>query len=167
LSYVAAAQAKAGDVKAALRTADAIEERYRQGEAAKEVVLAQLGAGDVKGALQTAGVIKSIYWRVEALAEVAKAQAKTDRVAAADTFRKAFAEAGQDGGLVRDEEPGWGSLRNAAVCHLLQAQAEAGFEKEAAAYASDRDAPRLRTQALTSVARGLVARQEAEKRPRE
>jgi hypothetical protein len=166
LRTITGAQAGAGDVKGALQTASAIEGEYPKGEALKEVLMAQLRSGDLKGGLQTAAAIQSVFWRVTALAEIAKAQAKAgDRAAAAETFRKAFAETGKEGENVRDEEPGRGGLRNGALCLIVRAQAEAGQEEEAITWAAKQPSPLLKAQALLSIAQGMAPRKDAEKRP--
>ncbi len=166
LVRVVTAQARAGDAKGALQTAEAVEGEYRKGEAVQAVVSAQLRSGALKAAQQTAATIPSVYWRVETLAEIAKAQARSgDRAAAALSFKKASEEAGDEGANVRDDEPGLGGLRNAALCRVAQARAEAGEVKEALAWAAKQSSPLLKTHALINVARGLALRQ-AEERPR-
>jgi RNA polymerase sigma factor (sigma-70 family) len=156
-----ALQISAGDFKGAVKTALAIEEEYRSGEALNEIAVAQLRSGDLKGGLQTATAIKSGYWRVRALADTAKAQAESgDQAAAAQTFKKAFAE----GLKVQDKAPGMAGLRNAAHCHIVQALAEVGQDKEAVAWAM-KQTPRLKAMSLLSIAKGIASRQEREKRP--
>jgi tetratricopeptide (TPR) repeat protein len=164
LRNVVAALAGAGDVKGALETAEAIEGEYWKGDALKEVVAGQFRAGDLKGAQQTAGAIKNVFGRVAALAEIAKGQAKAgDRAAAAKTFQKVFDEAGNEAENVRDEEPGLGGLRHGALCRIVGAQAEAGQEKEAYAWAIKQTPPLLKAKALLEIARGMALRKEAEK----
>jgi tetratricopeptide (TPR) repeat protein len=105
LGIIAAAQAKAGDVEGALRTAASVEnvkdETLRQtaGDAKALVLLdiaaAQAEVGDVKGALKTAEGIKHSFeipsFKVSALARIAIAQAKAgDRAGAEHTFRQAL-----------------------------------------------------------------------------
>jgi tetratricopeptide (TPR) repeat protein len=166
LRSIATAEIKAGDVKGALQTAEAIEGEYPKGEVLKEVLTAQLRLGDLKEGQQTAAAIKSVFWRVVALTEIAKAQAKAgDRTAAVESFRKAFAETGVEGGNVRDEEPGLGGLRNVALALIVRAQAEAGEEKEAIAWAAKQSNPLLKAQALLNIARGIASSTEREKRP--
>jgi RNA polymerase sigma factor (sigma-70 family) len=166
LSNIATAQVKAGDLKGALQTAEAIEEEYQKGEALSEVVTAQLRSGELKTGRKTADGIKNVYWRVGALAEIAKAEAKAgDRTAAAKTFQKAMEETGKEGGNVRDEEPGLGGLRNGSLCLLVRAQAEAGEEREAYAWAVKQSSPLLKAKTLIEIAHGMEIRKQAEKRP--
>jgi RNA polymerase sigma factor (sigma-70 family) len=160
-SALLALQINARDFKGAVKTALAIQEEYRSGEALYEIVAAQLRSGDLKGGLQAAAAIKNGYWRVRALAEAAKAQAESgDQAAAAQTFKKAFAE----GLKVQDKAPGTEGLRNAAHCYIVQALAEVGKEKEAVAWAM-KQTPRLKAMSLLSIAQGIASRQEPEKRP--
>jgi RNA polymerase sigma factor (sigma-70 family) len=149
-------QIKAGDFKGALRTARAVAQEFKRGEALQKVVTAQVRSGDVKGGLQAADAIRHTYWRVVTLAEIAKAQAGAgDRAAAAETFRGALALLGD----VRDKEEGTGNLRNAAACSIVRAQAEAGEEKGAVAWAMKQD-PLRKAQSLLSIAQGIASRQE-------
>jgi RNA polymerase sigma factor (sigma-70 family) len=156
-----ALQISAKDFKGAVKTALAIKEEYRSGEALHEIVAAQLRSGDLKGGLQAAAAIKNGYWRVLALAEAAKAQAQSgDQAAAAQTFKKAFAE----GLKVQDKAPGTEGLRNAAHCSIVQALAEVGQDKQAVAWAM-KQTPRLKAMSLLAIAQGLASRQVREKRP--
>src|SRR5262249_43919742 len=158
------AQASAGDFKEALKTADAIVGEYQRGEAVKDVVVAQLRSGDLKGGQATAGAVPSVYWRVVNLTEIAKTQAnKGDRTAAAKTFRQAFEEAGDDAEKVRDNEPGIGGLREGCLSQIAEAQAAAGEDKAALAWAAKQASAQLKTKALISVAKGLALREQAER----
>jgi serine protease Do len=151
-----AIQIKAGDLRGALTKAQAIKSEFQSGEALTEVAAAQLRSADLEGGLQSAGAVKSVYWRVAALAEAAKAQARSgDRAAAAETFKKAFAEALD----VRDKETGISGLRIAAHCRILQAQAEVGEEEGAVTWAMKQTA-RFKALALLSIAKGIAARQD-------
>jgi hypothetical protein len=149
-------QIMAGDFKGAFQAAQAIEPEFKRGEALKEVVTAQLQSGDIKGGLGAADAIKHTYWRVATLAEIAQAQTRAgDRPAAAETFMRALALLDE----VRDQEAGTGNLRNAAACSIVRAQAAAGEEKGAVAWAMKQN-PLLKAQALLSIAQGIASRQE-------
>jgi RNA polymerase sigma factor (sigma-70 family) len=166
LRNIATAQVNAGDLKGALQTAEAIEEEYQKGEAHNEVVTAQVRSGDLEAGRKTAESIKSAYWRVAALAEIAKGEAKAgDRAAAAKTFQKAVEETGKEAGNVRDEEPGLGGLRNGSLCLIVRAQAEAGQERDAYAWAVKQSSPLLKAKALIEIAHGMEIRKQTEKRP--
>jgi RNA polymerase sigma factor (sigma-70 family) len=166
LHTIVTTQANAGDFKEALKTADAIAGEYKRGEAAKDVVVAQLRSGDLKGGQTTAGAVPSIYWRVVTLTEIAMTQAKKgDRNSAAKTFRQAFEQAGDDAEKVRDNEPGIGGLREGCLSQIAEAQAAAGEEKAALAWAAKQSSAQLKTKALISVAKGLALREQAEKEP--
>src|SRR5262249_41746264 len=159
VSRIAAALARAGDIKQAMEVADAITTEYQKGEALKEIVAAQLFSKDPKAAMQTAEAIKTVYWRVVALAEIGKAQAKSGQAAIpGQTFKKTFAETGIEGGEIRDDEPGLGGLRNSALCLVLQAQTEAGQDENALAWVAKQSSPLLRSQALLHIARGFASR---------
>jgi hypothetical protein len=58
-----------------------------------------------------------------------------------------------------------GGLRNAALCLLVRARAEAGEEKEAIAWAAKQPSPLLKAKALLEIARGMAVRKDSEKRP--
>lgn len=88
---------------------------------------------------------------------------KDGRAVADKIFQKVFQEAEN----VRDEELQMGNLRNAALTHIVQVQAETGAEKEALTWAVKQDSALLKTQALLGIARGLAQRQQARKQPRE
>lgn len=166
LRSIVSVQAKAGDIQGAIKTSETIEQEYEKGEAMKEILTAQLRSVDLKGGLQTAAAIKSVYWRVVALGEIAKAQAKAGhRKAATSSFQKAFEVAGGEGENVRNDEPGLGGLRNGALCLLVRAQAEAGEESEAFAWALKQTSPLLKAQALLGTARGIAQLLDTEKRP--
>src|SRR5262249_20896812 len=128
--------------------------------AVKEVIVAQLRAGELKGALKTFETLKRPYWRAEALIEIARAQAKAgDGTAAKKTFDKAFEEAK----AVEEKEGYFGNAHNACHAHIVQAMAEAGREKEAAAWAGEQTDSLLRSQALLCVAEGMALRKAAQK----
>jgi RNA polymerase sigma factor (sigma-70 family) len=166
LHVLVTTQANAGDLKEALKTADAIAGEYKRGEAVKDVVVAQLRSGDLKGGQGTAATVPSVYWRVVTLTEIAKTQAnKGDRTGAAKTFGQAFEEAGDDAEKVRDSEPGIGGLREGCLSQIAEAQAAAGEEKAALAWAAKQASAQLKTKALISVAKGLALREQAEKEP--
>src|SRR5262249_60270561 len=94
-------------------------------------------------------------WRLEVLAGIALDQARAnERDAAARTFRDALAEAE----TVRDGQPGWSGLRGGALNRVLQAQAEAGWEKEAVARAEREATPRGEALGLLRIAEGLLRR---------
>ena len=75
LSRTASAQAKAGDIKSAFKTArgidDAINSGVSKSGALVDIAVAQAGARDLKGAMQTAMSIEDASSRVEALTRVA------------------------------------------------------------------------------------------------
>jgi RNA polymerase sigma factor (sigma-70 family) len=153
LGKIVAVQARAGDVKGALATAGAIKGKDRKGAALMHVLRAQLRSGDLKGAQETGRALRgSPLHDVRSRGEIARAQAKAgDRAAAARSFKEAFE-------AVKGEDVG-------ALCLLVEAQAEAGEEKSAYDLAVKQRSPLLKAEALLSVARGLLARREAEKRP--
>src|SRR5207245_2425697 len=68
LHGIAWAQAKAGDIKSALQTVEAIDQEQRQEQALAEVAFAQAGGGDVTGALKTAETL-SPRWKDYVLAK--------------------------------------------------------------------------------------------------
>jgi hypothetical protein len=164
LRDVASSQSRAGKLQEALKTAESIPGAYVRGEALKEIVAVRLRGGDVKAARKTAESIDNVAWRVQSLLEIAKFQAKAgDRTDAAKTFQKAFEEAEN----VQDEEPGIGNIRNAILAHIVKAQAEAGEEKKAMAWAAKQTSPLLKTQVLLNIAQGLRTQKEGQEGSRE
>ena len=81
LVYVAGLWAKAGDIAAALRTAELIGDR--RGQAQQHIAAVQAKAGDIAGAQKTAGLIQQPPYLVDAQLAVADAQIRTDDIAAA------------------------------------------------------------------------------------
>jgi RNA polymerase sigma factor (sigma-70 family) len=150
-------QAQTADLQGALKTARAIDGKYCRGQAVTDVLKAHLRSGDHGGARKTASLLRHPYWRVVALAEMARAQAKAgDAATAARTFREALEEAGPEGRDIPDVEPGIAGLRNAALYAVVRAQAEAAQDKQALAWARKQSPPFLRSQALVSIALGLL-----------
>src|SRR5262249_46531105 len=83
LITLAAAQASMGDLEAALRIADTLDDwKFLALEA---IAPAQARAGDVAGALRTAATSQEEEWRASALVAVAVAQGKAGAPAAAQT----------------------------------------------------------------------------------
>jgi hypothetical protein len=82
LTAIAGAQVKVGDLAGALRTADALDDRWKA-TVLGAIASAQAGAGDVAGALRTAGAIGPPEARANALLAVAVAQGKAGDGAAA------------------------------------------------------------------------------------
>jgi RNA polymerase sigma factor (sigma-70 family) len=76
LRLIAREQAKVGDVREALRTAEAIGGDLEREIALESIVPAQAEAGDVKGALQTLARIKESSWQQHALAGLVQARVK-------------------------------------------------------------------------------------------
>ena len=83
LAEIAAAQAEAGDMKAALQTASGIDDEGWKAYALAGIAAAQAEAGDMKAALQTASGIDDERQGASALAGIATAQADAGDMKAA------------------------------------------------------------------------------------
>jgi hypothetical protein len=91
---MAAAQARAGDSKSALKTAEAIDDQPRRIHAYYRIAVEQARRKDFSGALETLAPIDSIR-KAEMLTEVALIQEKTDKPGAAKTWKLALAALGK------------------------------------------------------------------------
>jgi hypothetical protein len=145
---IAAAQVKAGDVKDALSTADAVEnvkDANQREHAADDkasvlggIAVAQAETGDVKGALKAAEGIKQQFdipsAKASALAGIALAQAKAgDRAGAELTFRQALESVGAFKQKIQtpDEKYVLGGFVKISMQHIAIARAKAGNFKGA------------------------------------
>jgi RNA polymerase sigma factor (sigma-70 family) len=79
LSFIAREQAKAGDVKEAVRTADTIPTDQAMDDALAGIAPAQAEAGDLKGALETVARIRDESSKAAALDDLAQALARAGR----------------------------------------------------------------------------------------
>ena len=75
LQMTAEVQARLGDIKAALETAESIQDDARKAGALRDIAGAQARAGDVSHALQTVAEIKDPFNHDYALQQIAEAQA--------------------------------------------------------------------------------------------
>ena len=83
LEHVAELWAKAGDIAAAVKTADLLESDISKRSALKKIASTQEGAGDFAGALKTADLIQDASNKSSAQSDIAKAQAKAGDIAGA------------------------------------------------------------------------------------
>jgi hypothetical protein len=83
LEAIATAQAQAGDIAAALETAQLINDKSYRAEALKAIATAQAQAGDIAAALETAQLINDKRNQAWALEAIAKAQAQAGDIASA------------------------------------------------------------------------------------
>ena len=79
LGFIAREQAKAGDVKEALRTADTIPTNQAMDDALAGIAPAQAEAGDLKGALEIVARIRDETSKAAALDDLAQVLARAGR----------------------------------------------------------------------------------------
>jgi RNA polymerase sigma factor (sigma-70 family) len=91
LAGIAQAEARAGDFKAALKTARALDSAGHRTVVFAVVAREQAKRKDVAGALATVGQIDSDLVRTQILVDVAKIQEGTDKAGAAQTWKLALA----------------------------------------------------------------------------
>ena len=120
LSYIARAQARAGDLDGAFATARTIDAHDGWAEAWSAIASTQAEAGDVDGALSTVRTIDGGYEHSWALHAIAKAQAEAGDVdGALSTARRIYFAQGR--------------AKSLSFCWIAKAQAEAGDKQSARA----------------------------------
>lgn len=145
LHIVPHAQAHAGDVEGALRTAAAIESGVEKSRALEGVAAAQLKSGDVDGASETATSITSAGIRAIVLTRIAEAR----RMAGdQEDARAAVLEAGRS-----LEDPAGDAARAVA-----REWARTGDSSGARRWAHEQKSPAVKARALLGVAEGSSSR---------
>jgi tetratricopeptide (TPR) repeat protein len=164
LTEIAAAEARAGDIKAALRTADEFRYQGHKARALERVAVEQARAKDVKGAVETAGRITIDAWRAWVLLRIGRLQDKAgDRDGAAKRSREALEALS----AVHDENElnrGAGTPGVPSLAELAEVLGEACEEKAAIRWIESlKTSPSNKTYALVGLARGIRLRNEPKK----
>jgi hypothetical protein len=152
---IATAQAKRGDVQAALRTANSIQVSYYRGQAVSAMVAALTQTNEFAEARRLADSIPSDYWRLNAFVLLAKAQIRAGQRDAAERLMETVQ---READRVKDDEklPVRG-LKRALLYQLAQAQSQAGDGQAACEWIVRQSSSDIRALAYVGLAEGLLA----------
>jgi RNA polymerase sigma factor (sigma-70 family) len=152
LAGIAQAEARAGDVKAALKTAQALESEGHKTFVFAAVAREQAKRKDVAGALETLAHIDSDLVKTQVLVDLAKIQEGTDKAGAAKTWRLVLASLRKLDFLEPvDLDPGRSRVNFQAV---IPALAERGHGDAVQAWVEGLRSPEVKVKLLLILAGG-------------